>query len=565
MLTRIKIKNFKKLDDIDIELGKSVVFIGPNNSGKTAALQALALWNLGVQRWYEKKGNKSAEKRSGVTINRKDLVSIPVPSARLLWKDLHLASLGTPNIFIDIEVEGVTEGKSWKCGLEFYYGNEEVIYCRPLRLSNNKQPERMSIPSEALNVKVGFLPPMSGLEASEPKVQPGWINVMLGQGQTARVLRNICYQVYVESPRDKWLDLKDAINKLFGITLIPPDFVEIRGQLEMSYKEPTGVVLDLSAAGTGFLQTLLLLAYLYAKPGAVLLLDEPDAHLEFLRQQQTYKLITEIAEKQGSQIIAASHSEVVLREAADKDIVIAFLGKPYRINDRGAQVIKSLKEIGFDQYYQAEQTGWVLYLEGSTDLSILQAFATTLNHDANKYLERPFVYYVGNQPSLVKNHFWGLKAAKLDLVGVAIFDRLDRDLPNDMGAQTLQWKRREIENYLCLEKVLLAYAIHDLPDDLFKPAEASRREQIMRELITDLIPPIALRDPHHQWWINTKVTDEFLDILFEKYFEKLELPNLLRKTDYHILAKFIKKQDIDPEIIEKLDAIVEVARKASPR
>ena len=45
MLTRMRVKNFKKLEEADIELGKSVVLIGPNNSGKTTALQALALWN----------------------------------------------------------------------------------------------------------------------------------------------------------------------------------------------------------------------------------------------------------------------------------------------------------------------------------------------------------------------------------------------------------------------------------------------------------------------------------------------------------------------------------------
>ena len=43
MLTRIQICNFKKLEDVNFELGKSVVLIGPNNSGKTAALQASAL------------------------------------------------------------------------------------------------------------------------------------------------------------------------------------------------------------------------------------------------------------------------------------------------------------------------------------------------------------------------------------------------------------------------------------------------------------------------------------------------------------------------------------------
>ena len=54
MLTRLQIKNFKMLTDCEIELGDSVVFIGPNNSGKSTALQAIALWNIGVKKWAEK-------------------------------------------------------------------------------------------------------------------------------------------------------------------------------------------------------------------------------------------------------------------------------------------------------------------------------------------------------------------------------------------------------------------------------------------------------------------------------------------------------------------------------
>jgi len=101
MLTRLRIRNFKRFDDVDIELGQAVVLIGPNNSGKTTALQALALWDIGVRRWNEKrKGKASPEKRPGVTINRRDLISIPVPDANLLWRDLHVRNVE------QVEVDG---------------------------------------------------------------------------------------------------------------------------------------------------------------------------------------------------------------------------------------------------------------------------------------------------------------------------------------------------------------------------------------------------------------------------------------------------------------------------
>jgi hypothetical protein len=423
-----------------------------------------------------------------------------------------------------------------------------------------KDAKFSQIPPEAKEVGVAYLPPMSGLADQEFLKQPGEIDFLLGQGQTAQVLRNLCYRILQDKGQDTWDELTDRIRKLFGVKLFRPEYIGERGEITMGYEE-SKTRLDLSSCGRGLQQTLLLLAHLYANPKTVLLLDEPDAHLEILRQRQTYQLLTEVAAAQDSQIVAASHSEVVLNEAADRDIVIAFVGTPHRIDDRGSQVAKSLKEIGFEQYYQAEQTGWVLYLEGSTDLAILLALARKLGHAVAPHLESPFVHYVGNAPSTVRPHFFGLREAKPDLVGVAIFDRLERPLPDDLGAVGLMWQRREIENYLCTPGVLTAYARDSAGGELF----AATSERKMHDIITDLVPPIALRDPDNSWWVSVKATDGFLDPLFDRFFRELNLDNLMRKTDYHVLAQYLAQKDIHPEIVEKLDAILQVAQAARPR
>lgn len=231
------------------------------------------------------------------------------------------------------------------------------------------------------------------------------------------------------------------------MTLLPPKYIKERSELVMAYQEPgrTKLKLDLSSAGRGLHQTLLLLAYLYANPQTVLLLDEPDAHLEVLRQRQIYQLLTDLADKQGSQIVAASHSEIIMNEAAERDIVIAFVGKPHRIDSRGSQVHKSLTDLGFEQYYQAEQTGWVLYVEGATDLAILKAFAATLGHAAIQLLDSVFVHYVStNLPQRARDHFWGLHEAKDDLVGIALFDRLEKKLQEGGPLVEWAWQRRDI-------------------------------------------------------------------------------------------------------------------------
>ena len=570
MLTHLAVRNFKLFDDVKLELADRVVLIGPNNSGKTTALQALALWDIGLKRWMEKRGiGNVPSKPPGVTISRRDLIAVPVPVANLFWRNRHVRSSQrkngknlTENVCIEIEVNGIHEGIHWSSGLEFYYANEESFYCRPLRTVEN-QPG--TVPAAASSVRMAYLPPMSGLAANETRLDPGAVNVRLGEGRTAEVLRNLCYQIITsEDGKSKWEDITDRIKQLFGSRLDEPQYVPERGEVTMTYRTHENVQLDISASGRGQLQTLLLLAHLTVNPHSVLLLDEPDAHLEILRQRQIYQLLSETAESAGSQIIAASHSEVILNEAADRDVLIAFVGRPHRINDRGNQAIKSLKEIGFEHYLQAKEKGWVLYLEGSTDLAVLLALARRLNHPAAELLQSPYVHYVANQPSKAKKHFYGLREAKPDLVGIALYDRLEHAPPNDPNFTQLMWRRREIENYLCRQQVLLDFAESEGSDhhgQLFGGDWLSTMEQSINE-IEQAMKTLGGLSP---WGSDIKASDDFLDRLFSLFYEKLKLPNRMRKADYYRLVEFVKEEDIDSEIIEKLDAIVTAASVPAPK
>lgn len=572
MLTKISVRNFKRFGSVEIELGDAVVFIGPNNSGKTTALQALALWDVGLKRWMEKRGGRVApEKRPGVTINRQDLISIPVPDSNLLWHDLHVRDVETvdgkprtSNVRIDIVVDGITAGKAWSCGLEFDYANPESFYCRPLRLGSDPSGTRMAIPPDAAATRVAFLPPMSGLAAVETRLDPGAINVRLGEGRTAEVLRNLCY--LIESSPDgatRWDRLTGRIKDLFGVTLNRPRYIPERGEIEMSYGDGR-VELDISSSGRGLQQTLLLLAHMDVNPGAVLLLDEPDAHLEMLRQRQTYQLLTSVAHETDSQVVAASHSEVVLNEAADRDIVIAFVGRPHRIDDRGSQLLKSLKDIGFEHYALAEQTGWVLYLEGSTDLAVLQSFAASLGHAAESVLQRPFVHYVYDQPMSAVTHFAGLREAYPALVGMGLFDRLQRRLPDAPQSLTLQtWTRREIENYISQPSTLLRWAEEEGARRTGGPLFAVPWRVAMEEAIAEI--ETALQTLGRLDRADIKASDDYLDPIFVAFFRRLGLPNLLRKTDYHQLAQHVAPTDLDSEVVAVLDQIVSIAGAAAPQ
>ncbi len=178
---------------------------------------------MGAKRWVEKRKDSKAQERYGAPINRLDLLTIPVPTTELLWRNLSLRkksakqkNSATENIYIDIIVKGVTEGKEWEAGLGFNYQNTEVLYCRP---RDAKNLENIQIASQT---KIAYLPPMSGLAAEEDMLQIGSIQSLIGQGRTAEVLRNLCYKILypeselIDNKREEiWQDLVQRIKDTF--------------------------------------------------------------------------------------------------------------------------------------------------------------------------------------------------------------------------------------------------------------------------------------------------------------------------------------------------------------
>ena len=599
MITRLFVRNFKRFDEAEIDLGNPIVLVGPNQSGKTSIMQALSLWNIGVRRWSEKRtGKGNPDRQSGVTISPRELTDIPHPSPASLWHNLRVRNsrrvegkLRTDNTRIEITVDGVDKDKAWRCGLEFDYANEGSFYCRPLRLGQGNRSKRMPVPDEARATRVVFLPPLSGLIANEPRLDTGAINVRIGEGRTAEVLRNLCLRVLERDPK-QWRSLAERIRDMFAIELQEPRYVGNRGEIVMGYREG-GLSFDISSSGRGFQQILLILAVLDENPGSVIMLDEPNAHQDMLLRRQVYRLITETAWKNGSQIIASSHSELLLNEAVGKDTVISLVGKPHRIHpasENSAQGGKGFHEIGSDQFYQAEQTGWGLYLEKPSDLAILQGFARRLGKaDATSALERPFVFYFGHRLPAAKRHFHALKDRIPDFKGLALTGNYGASeiqmqgksrSPSLANLEQKAWKRRDILNYLCSKATLEAYARHggnpgatDFSEE--EKERSKKRVSAMRESISEVFEAFALLGKESPWndninikgntnLVKISVGEDFLSPLFSLYFEKLGLPNLMKDKGFHELVDSVPREDIDPEVADALDAIVAVAESVAP-
>jgi hypothetical protein len=185
----LKIHHFKVFGQpITIKLDQPSVLIGPNNSGKTTVIQALALWHLGMTKWYQEK--LSGNNGSSVGLNRLEIPPLPISHTRYFWQNLTIRDKNKP-ITISIGVGVAFQGKVEECTLNFKYSSPEVVYCKP----DEKTAQNKKLLNYINNLEVDLLYPISGIVTEEPLIQAGRIHVLIGEGKTSEVLRNFCYQV----------------------------------------------------------------------------------------------------------------------------------------------------------------------------------------------------------------------------------------------------------------------------------------------------------------------------------------------------------------------------------
>ena len=298
----IELENFKLFgaESQRIDLDHPTVLIGPNNCGKTTVIQALSLWSHAVKAWYESKGRAPPRQRTATSLNRLNIVAVPVRRTRYFWHNTTVRT-GNSNVVIKITVGVFHDGVVFPVTMECRNSGEDIVYCTP----NDLTLDNLDVIKTAAETDVELLYPLSGLETEEPVIQPGRVKVLLGQGQTAQVLRNLCLMVHRRAATD-WQEIVDLIERLFNVRLDTP-VENARGSIDLFYRQNNVTVpLDIASAGRGLQQMLLILSYLYSHQGSVLLIDEPDAHLEILRQKQVYVLLREVAAANRSQVVLAT-------------------------------------------------------------------------------------------------------------------------------------------------------------------------------------------------------------------------------------------------------------------
>ncbi len=225
MITRVIIENFKRFERQEFPLEPVTVLAGQNNSGKTTLIQALSAWAFALDRWRGGRGapivrgDADSIRRLGQPVTRKDFTPLPLSHFNLLWNERATnwrnkdrngggdRKVGRRRP-IHIRVEGQSDaGVPWGLTVEFRYQGPEQIYANPLDYNE--------LARESVLPGVTHCPAFSGIGAEEPRFDPGYRNLRIGEGKPGDVLRNLLLDIARDD--DAWNALAGDIEELFAV------------------------------------------------------------------------------------------------------------------------------------------------------------------------------------------------------------------------------------------------------------------------------------------------------------------------------------------------------------
>ncbi len=310
----------------------------------------------------------------------------------------------------------------------------------------------------------------------------------------------------------------------------------------------------------------MLLAFLHTRPASVLLLDEPDAHLHVILQDAIYGELRGVAAARNSQLIVATHSEVVINSVAPEELCITVNQRPRLLStvaDR-RRLAESMGILTNADIMLAEEAPGVLFTEDYTDLFILREWAAVLDHPLRVPLRETIMWKkVVTQPReyapgiSAREYYDKLLLIRDDLPAVQLLDGDGNpNIPvtqiTGQGLQTLRWTRYEIESYLVVPTALERFVEQQIGVE-----SAAGHIAALRQYLADNMPPAFHSDPLKDlpYLLATKARTTLLP----PALDAAGLPGL-PYTHYHEIAALMRPEEIHPEVVEKLDAIQRALR-----
>lgn len=499
MICRIQFHRFKqfKHESFELHLGVSLLG-GGNNSGKSTILHGLAIWEFCRTAIEMERGPETflaGHTGQGLGLGDDEFSPINVPSLKHLWTNLKTQKDTEPDgytlrIACDWEQEGADRHLEFGLALS----NDRLF----VKTTDSDLTAGDRIP------RLAYLPPFAGMTDREMRTTGAIRRRRIGEGLAGAVLRNILLDMQERNAgerrrlrgdrtkisdadlatlraTDPWELLQQNLRTTFGAELDIAPFREeyhsylqvevVKGTLDRyKLKRHAGYnKRDLMVEGSGFLQWLSVFALATDPEIDILLLDEPDAHLHSSLQEQLLDSLGDIAAATSKQVLVATHSTEILRNAEPSDILhVRSGGKGARYLVEESQKVGLLAGLGSDyapRVDRAKRTKRVLFVEGRSDLAILKILADKLA------IGWPDCWTEWTTARTQKERKQLCLALKEEIPPLRVLSLRDRDdepaetvgadlvdhtAAGDSGFHPRRWRRRYIESYLIWPSAIAA-------------------------------------------------------------------------------------------------------------
>lgn len=507
-LTSVNIENFRGLRDISFNLPTSAtVIVGPNAIGKTSILEAIRLTKAILAPTYNGEGQQvmtslgalipslntikldtlAADSTSPLrVVLRMELTPVEIQSlrerlpqlARLRISNL-LGSANADELAL-VQYLSSTEGQERYASVlkEVAESVQQLDASPNIALSLQIDPSTGAVSGsdvfhqEIAQTIIGSQPPSLGALTYFPadRAMPsGEVGIQIGSadaaaqlyshlGQPASKYQRLKQHLVNQTLTDATQDMRDDFAAVFEKLLTGKELSNLaltrEGMLTVLIREPeTDAVYDIDSMSSG--EKGLLLTFFLMKrstaPGGIILLDEPELHLNpaVTRKIMPF-LLDEVLNPLNIQAIICTHSpEMTAHAYEDSDCTLLHLRSstdisPIYPQDKG-EVYEALKRLGSEPSDILFSRGSI-YVEGEHDAELLTA----------GWPDRVSGYKItelGGRSEVekeIKTFQAAERESKLDASQCFIFDR-DREptgLTSTQLVKVQQWDRYCLENYL---------------------------------------------------------------------------------------------------------------------
>ena len=493
MITKLTLRNFKSVGEQVYEFTQFDLLVGRNNSGKSTVLQSMAIWQFCVDEFHRSRRTGM----TGIQVVLPNFTALPVPEFILLWKDRTDRAYPVDKqsgkkkqefILIEILLEWQdSAGKTDAFGVQLRYHSPQTMYAVP---ADGWARFRACETSGTLP-RIAYVPPFSGLEPTEKWLDISPMRQQVGKGQPGSVLRNLLLRVSTPLPRDTsgktpqpapssadWEELAATVERWFSVKISQPRYESTKDVfISVEYRQGDRDY-DIIAGGSGFHQTLTLLAFLFGYRPTTILLDEPDAHLHVNLQREILDYFRRKSQELGTQFLIATHAEEFARGVDASQIVSLLNRVPKRVESKPA-VLKAMSDVSNEEITRLIGSPYILYVEGESDERLLRAWSTACG--AREAIGKVCFKAMGgggkkNMKERADQHFEALQQIVPNVARLMLFDFDDADdaFHPKLGNQVLvEWKRKNIENYLLVPDAWKRVALRQLrlpADDLWAEA-----------------------------------------------------------------------------------------------